>query len=167
MLTYEEVSELLEYRPEIGGSCLVWKKDVGNGKIKAGSAAGYTQKNGYVYVKIKRKLYRSHRLVWLLVTKNWPKDQLDHIDGVKTNNVIGNLRECNSHTNQQNRVKKYNSVTGYIGVAYDKERNKYLATIGYNGKRYNLGRFSTPEEAHVAYLEAKSKFHTFNPVPRA
>ena len=167
MLTYEEVTELLEYRPDVGGSCLVWKKKAAKNTI-IGSRAGCWDGSSYGrwFVRIRKKLYRAHRVVWLLNTGNWPTNQIDHIDGNPYNNAIANLRECNQSENNQNMVSHKNATSEHIGVCFDRTRKKWMASIAVYGKNKYLGRFDNEQDAIKAYREAKAQLHAFNPVPR-
>lgn len=172
MLTYEEVAAVLEYRPEVGGSCLVWKVDriSGHGKVqaKAGDLAGYKDPKNYWLVRVNRKLFKAHRLVWLLVHKEWPPCQVDHIYGAEVGNRVENLRLAfrNNADNTQNTRKYKNNTSGLTGVSFHKKINKWQSYIRVNNVQYHLGYFDTAEEAYAAYLEAKARLHTFNPVPR-
>ena len=171
MLTYEEVAELLEYRPDVGGSCLVRKVDVLSGKNKvqarAGDRAGTPDPSRrYWRLRVFGKMHRAHKLVWLLNTKEWPTKNIDHKDGDPENNDFSNLRQCTQRENNQNRKKSRNNSSGYLGVHWRKDMGKWVAQISHKGKRIYLGGYETPEKAYNAYLEAKAKLHAFNPVPR-
>lgn len=165
MLTYEEVSELLEYCPDVGGSCLVWKRSSGRAFI--GHRAGSPDpKRRYWRLKLLGKLRSAHQIVWLLNTKAWPEKHLDHVDGDPENNIFTNLRLCSRAENLQNQSRNRKNASGRIGAHWRKDADKWVSEIQIEGKRIFLGYFSSAEEAHNAYLEAKSKLHTFNPVPR-
>lgn len=84
---------------------------------------------------------------------------IDHIDGNRSNNHISNLRETDKYGNAQNRVKQTTNKSGYKGVYYFKDCNKWRAAITCRGKRTSLVLFDTPEEAHKAYCEAAMKLH--------
>ena len=102
-----------------------------------------------------------HRVVFLYHHGYIPKS-VDHINGVRTDNRIENLRPATSTENNRNRVIHKNNACGFKGVYLDKRRNNWVAsiTIGYKAKF--LGSFGTPEEAHAAYLKAASlKFGEF------
>jgi hypothetical protein len=87
----------------------------------------------------------------------WPV-QIDHINGVKTDNRCINLREASPRTNSENKKRAMPfSVTGFLGVS--KNKYGYNATIQTGGARKNLGLFKTPEEAHEAYKKEKRKMH--------
>ncbi len=162
----EEISTLLEYRPDVGGSCLVWKVDRGVRKLK-GTRAGCVD-GRYWRLRIEGKNYLAHRLVWLLVHKHLPTCHLDHIDGDRGNNQIENLRLTpkNQMDNMQNSAKQSNNTSGYTGVDWHKASNRWRARIKAQGVSYDLGRFDTPEEAYASYLAAKTELHTFQSIPR-
>lgn len=104
-------------------------------------------------------MYKAHRLAWLYITGQWPIDQIDHINGIRSDNRFCNLREIdltgNSH--QRNKPPK-NNKSGFIGV-YLTRSGKFRAQIGYLRTNIAIGVFDTPEQAHAAYLEAKKKYH--------
>lgn len=170
MLTYGEVSELLEYRPEVGGSCLIRKTDSfsGNGKVQAhaGDRVGSRQKDGYWHTCIKKHYYKAHRLVWLLNIKEWPNRGLDHINGDKSDNRIENLRLASQAENNQNTPKARDNSSGHIGVDFHKKTGKWRARISVEKRTRHLGLFDTKDNAIEAYLKAKATLHAFNPVPR-
>ena len=87
MITQEELKELLDYNPETG--LFTW--NVYN-NIKNKTTAG-TFNDGYIQIKIKQKIYQAHRLAWLYVYGEWPKGQIDHINGIRDDNRIENLRD--------------------------------------------------------------------------
>lgn len=82
-------------------------------------------------------------------------DCIDHINGIKDDNRICNLREV---THQENDFNKKN-IKGYC---FYKTRNNYKAEIGLNGKSIFLGYFNTEDEAKQAYLDAKKIYHNIN-----
>lgn len=164
MLTHEDISEILEYHPEVGGSCLVWKKRQAKNTI-VGARAGRRHYSGYWEIRAYYKLHKAHRLVWLLNTKEWPKCNIDHIDGDPSNNRIENLRQCTQSENNQNQIAQRSHRRLPIGVST--RGGKFRARIMLHGKERQLGMFKTPEEAHAAYLKAKARLHTFNPTQRA
>lgn len=167
MLSYEEVSEYLTYDPNVGGSCLVLKKTRGRrsqGSVMGDIRIGASENDVYWRVCILGYRTSAHRIVWLLNTKKWPEQYIDHIDGNSLNNRFENLRECTHKENHQNRAVRADNITGKMGVG--KHSGKYRARIMVDGVAHYLGLYSSSEEAHKAYLEAKRLLHTFNPVPR-
>jgi hypothetical protein len=129
-----------------------------------GKPAGSLRKDGYVMVNFvldgERIDILAHVLVWVLHHGRWPVDELDHRDGVGSHNWIGNLREATRPEQMQNMRP------GKRGTAFDPRDGRYSAVIRVDGKRISLGRFDTEQAAHEAYLKAKAKMHTFQPVPR-
>lgn len=87
---------------------------------------------------------------------------LDHIDGNPANNAITNLRECSMSQNQANKKRRCDNASGYKGVyfsTYRKHQNKpWTASLRLNGKNRFVGRYKTPEEAHVAYVLAAQRY---------
>lgn len=77
-------------------------------------------------------------------------EQVDHINGVKTDNQRDNLRLANNAQNNQNRPKQSNNTTGYRGVSFNSRLNRYRATI----QNKHLGYFDTAKEAALAYNDA-------------
>lgn len=93
------------------------------------------------------------------VIMNTPDDMdVDHRDGNGLNNTRGNLRNCTNTQNQRNREKLSNNTSGYKGVTWNKEREKWVAQIKVNGKLIRLGRFSKIEDAAHAYDQAAKKY---------
>ena len=129
-----------------------------NRRIKPGSVAGCLDTKGYRYIICDGRRYLEGRLAWFYTTGAWPKDQIDHIDGNKSNNRFANLREATQSQNMQNqrRAMRSNKI-GVLGVSLD--RGKFRAQIWFDGKQKFLGYFATAEAAHAAYLAAKRKFH--------
>lgn len=119
-------------------------------------------KDGYITssVKIgdKSQNIKMHRIV-MNPSKN---EQIDHINHMVWDNRKSNLRVCSSMQNNWNKNKTKANSTGYRGVYWSKERQKYVAEIMCDGKRYRLGRFKTAEEASKAYEQkAKELFGEF------
>lgn len=162
-MTSEKLKELLHYDPETG--VFIWKVDR-RGPAKAGTIAGRIKDNGYRDISVYSKRYQAHRLAWLYVYGVWPKEQLDHINGLPDDNRISNLREATNAENNQNIGKYSNNTSGYIGVDRQHKTNKWRARIQVDRVPTCLGLFDTPEEAYAAYLKAKEALHEFQPVPR-
>lgn len=87
----------------------------------------------------------AHRLVWALSTGSWPVHQIDHINGVRDDNRICNLRDVPRTTNSQNRGMGRNNTSGHVGVYINEGR--WCAQIKDNGVRRTLGRFDNIEDA--------------------
>jgi hypothetical protein len=154
-MTTKRIVDLLSYDAETG--FIYWK--VSNGRrAVAGSKAGSKHNAGYTRIGIDGVDYLAHRIAWLLYTGDWPKFQIDHINGDRNDNRIVNLRDVTPAENTQNQKKSQRgSKSGTLGVF--KVWNKYRADISFNGQHKYLGMFSSPTDAHRAYLEAKRSFH--------
>lgn len=160
-LTAERLRELLSYDPETGVFC--WKTRFSRSDL-LGKIAGTETARGYWIISIDGDRYLAHRLVWLYVYGVWPVDQLDHTNGIKTDNRVVNLRESTQAENMQNKRSKKGDGKLNLGAHYVKERGKWVAAITVNRVQKYLGIFKTQEEAHAAYAAAKLKYHKFSPV---
>jgi hypothetical protein len=128
--------------------------------IKLNRFVGWKQNGGYICVDYKGCKILAHRIIWVLHYGYWPIDQIDHINGIRNNNSILNLREANHSTNGMNRGCQKNNTTGYKGVY--KMRDRFQARITINGKYVYIGTYKTKEQASKAYkLYAKSIFGEF------
>lgn len=157
-LTQSRLKELLHYDPKTG--VFIWK--ISRGKRKAGSVAGGFSSYGYVEIRIDTVSYKAHRLAFLFVTGEIPVE-VDHINGVRTDNKWVNLRSCTTGENKQNLGgAKSNSKTGLLGSSFHKSSGKYRAAICVDRVITEIGYFATAELAHEAYLKAKAKLHTHN-----
>jgi HNH endonuclease/AP2 domain len=154
-LTHERLLEVISYDPVTG--VFVWKKPL-NGRIKVGQIAGSINTNGHRQIRIDKYFWVAHRLAWFYVNKTWPENEIDHIDLVKDNNSIGNLREATRIENCSNRTASaLTNTSGYKGVS--RLRGKWHAQIKQAGKCYHLGYFDDPKVAHEAYIAASKRLH--------
>lgn len=127
-----------------------------NYNSKAGAVSGSVNAcDGYVVVGFHRKLYKAHRVIWEMVNGHIPDGmEIDHINGVRSDNRLVNLRLVTDSGNMRNKKRHSNNTSGYAGVSWHKKSGKYSARIWGCGVRKNLGLFNTAEEAHQAYLTA-------------
>ena len=154
-LTIDRLKEVLSYDPETG----VFTHISPRKKIRVGEVSGHLDSsNGYITLRIDKKKYYGHRAAFLYMTGNWPNNVVDHIDGNRSNNKWENLRDVTRTVNQQN-IKKApaSSLSGKLGAF--KKKNRWASSIKSSGKVVRLGSFSTPEEAHAAYVSAKRNLH--------
>lgn len=147
--------QVLDYETETG--LFMWKVSVSN-NVKVGDIAGSKTKKGYLEIGLRGKQYRAHLLAWLYHYGAYPNLALDHINRIKTDNRISNLREVTHTENSHNRSDMKNNSSGYPGVFWRGERNCWIAVIWNNRKRKVLGSFSDPEKASEAYKSAKAQF---------
>lgn len=161
MLTAERLREVLEYDPTSGVFIQVIVFDGRGSRWKPGRVCGHVSKqSGYLTLRIAGKLYQAHRLAWLYLHGSYPAHQIDHLNGVRTDNRIANLRDVPNAINRQNlRKPRSDNETGYQGVTLDKRRGVYWARVRLNGVTTHLGCFDDPVAAHEAYLKAKRRMH--------
>lgn len=156
--TQSRIKELLNYDADSG--VFTWLSNRSN--VKAGAVAGCLSLNGYILIRIDKKLCLAHRLAWIYFYGDAGTPGLiDHINGNKTDNRIANLRPATKVTNGQNRrrAQANNVSSGLLGVAYIAHTRKFTAYINAGGKRKYLGLFRNKEDAHNAYLSAKRQMH--------
>lgn len=118
-------------------------------------------KEGRTYVQIQffKKKYLAHRIVWKMHYGTEPPPIIDHIDGDGTNNRISNLREATIYQNGWNTKKSSRNRSGYKGVSFNTERNKWRAAMRINGRDILVGYYKSREEAAAAYQKAAAAYH--------
>ena len=147
----EYVRSRIHYDPDTG--VMTWKTGPTKMTKIGGLATHASDKRGYLRIRMLRRLYMAHRVIWLLVHGEWPKLLIDHVNGDPGDNRLCNLREATYQQNNQNRKPRTRSLPK--GVA--RHRTKFQAFIKHNGKGYSLGIFDTPNEAHAAYCAAAKR----------
>lgn len=130
--------------------------------LNSDAIAGNLNGNGYVYIKISGKSYRAHRLAWLYVNGSLPSNPIDHINGIRHDNRIANLRECTNAENSHNQ-RRPQGTNPYIGVSFHKRSGLWQASIKKDKKQMHLGYFKNPEDARDAYIRAKQLLHPSAP----
>ena len=143
--TFEQVAACFRYDPETGQ---FWKK------------TGYTHKGGYGIVSIFAKNYKAHRVAWLLMTKQWPTNFIDHINGKPSDNSFKNLRLANYQQQAFNRKVRSDNKSGYTGVFFMRANKKwtsyiYIKTETAAKYRQYLGLFDTKDDAISARKHAE------------
>lgn len=161
MITQQRLRELVVYDPVDGVLRWVIRK----GPAKPGARIGGVDKEGYRRVRLDDRQYLEHRLVWLWHHGVFPRI-LDHIDRDRSNNRIENLRLCNESQNAANSGLASHNTSGYRGVYFEPDRQKWVARIRLvvDGQRlrYRIGRFDSAEDAAVAYnLHLRKHFENY------
>ena len=155
-ISQDRLKQLVNYNPETGA--FTWA--MARRKCSLGAKAGCKMRNGYIVIRLDDKLFYAHRLAWFYIHNEWPAQQVDHINGDRTDNRLENLRKATNAQNAQNNQKiRSTNTSGFTGVR--RENKKWLAEIKVNYRPIRLGLFETPEEAHEAYLKAKQDLHPF------
>jgi hypothetical protein len=114
---------------------------------------------GHGYLKLTliknkvRKTVKVHKLVanaFLLNPEH--KVCIDHINGVRTDNKMNNLRFASHSQNSQNKSISSNNISGTTGVSFHRSTNKWCAKIGLNNKQIHIGLYETKDEAIQARI---------------
>lgn len=151
--SFEEISSLFEYDSESG---LFFRK-IGAGSYRKDWTQGTRQSNGYRFFIVNGKKYLAHRLAFLLTHGSYPSGVIDHVNGIRSDNRICNLRDVTQGDNTKNTHVRLEKKKKFSGCTYDSKRNKWRAEAKIKGKRYSLGRFTTEIEAHEAYVSFMKK----------
>jgi hypothetical protein len=156
ILTQAKLREMFEYDLETGE----FKSKIRRGRFGKLKLVGTINPSGYRNIHINHKRFYAHRLVWLYLYGNMPENQIDHINGVRHDNRLCNLRLATVQQNAQNRGKQANNTSGYKGVTWSKKSQKWQAQICQNKCRIYIGLFNDPKEAHMAYIAKVKELHT-------
>lgn len=151
----DRIKEMVSYDPATGD--IRWRASAGT--VKRGSIAASVSALGYGRVKIDRKHYAAHRIAWALAHGQFPESDLDHVNGVRTDNRIENLRLATRSENQCNRGANKNNTSGQKGVNWNHGVSKWVARCAVNGKRRHLGYFDDLTAATLAYKQAAAEMH--------
>ena len=146
-LTAERLRQLLHYDYEAGTFIRI------SGRQGVGRTVGYKDTGGYLQICVDGRSHLSHRLAWLYVYGEWPKGEIDHINGSKSDNRICNLRIATRSQNMANSGTRKVSK----GVSWHKHSGKWNARIRIDGRDVSLGYYRTVEDAREAYRLAAIK----------
>ncbi len=149
MLTHDELKERMYYDSETG---LFNRLKNNYGKT------GHLHKSGYIKISFKRKMYYVHRLAWLYHYGVWPKNQIDHINGIKSDNRVCNLREATNTQNQYNTKKPKNNTSGYKGISWMKREKRWRVRINLDKKEICGGYFSDIEKAKEKLIKLHQEY---------
>ncbi len=158
ILTAEYLRSRLDYDSSTG--VFTHKHDFGS-RYKVGDRAdtsGHAALREYRLVNLLNQKFLAHRAAWLHTHGIFPGLPIDHINGNKSDNRIENLRAVEIRLNAENiRKPQKNNSTGFLGV--QPHQGRYRVRLTVDRKQIQIGMFSTPEEAHAAYVVAKRKYH--------
>lgn len=172
-LEIEVVKQLVDYCPQSG--LFTWRKrdekfiqsrDASvKRKICKNWNARYCEKpafttmsaRGYFVSTILCQRFYAHQIAWAIFNNEWP-DEIDHINGDRTDNRIENLRNVNHAENMKNLRRQKRNKTGAVGVWYDSARQSYQSYITVDKKRINLGRYKCLDDAIDARKKAEISF---------
>lgn len=150
VVSVERLRELFSYNPETGEIT----RKLGYGRAIAGQV--FCGSNN---ISVEGIHMRAGRIAWALHNGAWPPDGywVDHINGIKADNRIVNLRLATPTQNQQNKAGSGQYAKGVTWR--DRQTKPWQAKIRVNGERLHLGSFATHDEAAEAYKQAALKYH--------
>lgn len=155
MIDHAYVLDVFDYNPDTG----VLLRKFKNGSTRKMKPTGPDRS---IRARLFGKDIRGHRLIWFYVHGTWPDLFIDHINGDPSDNRLCNLRLATDAENKRNVGKRSHNTSGVKGVTWDKVNNKWLSHATYNGKGFNLGRYTNIEDAAAAYRSfAKANYGVF------
>ena len=156
MLTQARLKELLRYNRRTG--VFTWLQNRGGTAVK-GSVAGGLNSEDYIQIKIDGVLYKAHRLAWMYVNGAFPELEVDHRNGIRSENKFSNLRLADDSQTCCNRKVSTRSTSGVTGVHWNAEAGKWRARIKLHGRRILIGDFVRLDDAAAARLAFAKKIH--------
>lgn len=167
----ELLHKLLQYEPDTGK--FFWlprdvsffsdgvrsasrQRDAWNGRFAGREAFTCLTDDGYKGATILRISCLAHRVAWVMSYGALPKNHIDHINGIRDDNRIANLRDVRRTINQRNMKMKSNNTSGYNGVFRDLRRDKWGASICINNQKKHLGYFDDISDAVIARRNAET-----------
>lgn len=157
MITQERLKQLLHYDPNTG----VFRS------IAKNKTVGSLTDKGYVRLNIDKHLYMAHRIAWLYMKGEFPNVEIDHIDGVRSNNKWLNIRSATRKQNMENTALFCTSTSGHRGVTWYKRNGKWGATAFHDGKRHFAGLYASAEEAGQAAKKLRDELFTHHKTSHA
>ena len=153
MLTQKELKKHLHYNP---GTGIFTRLACSANNVKAGDIAGCLH-NGYIEIRVNKKRYLAHRLAWFYVHGEWP-EQIDHINHIRDDNRLFNLRDATNLENGKNQSKKITNTSGVTGVYWAKRNKKWIASVSINNKTKYLGSHIDKFEVICMRMSANNKY---------
>lgn len=148
LIDADVLRSLLEYNPETG---IFVNRINRSPNAKCKSVAGSLQNTGYISIHICGRKYLAHRLAYLYMTGGWPRNQIDHINGVRSDNSWVNLRDCTNGENMRNLKR--------AGKNIYPNGSGFMVKIQKDNKEFYLGTFRTYEEARGVAEQARMEYH--------
>lgn len=154
MITQDFLKQNFKYNPETGIFIRLTRPST---RVHIGDCVGSLRPDGYLKITIDKKNYLSHRLAWLYMTGKFPKEFIDHVNMIRSDNRFINLREATQGQNYFNSGCRSHSKIGLKGVTTNGDR--WQAQIRKDKRRIYLGTYDSPQEAHESYVIAAHKYH--------
>jgi hypothetical protein len=155
-INFVQLRRVLHYNPTTG--VFVWRVAIG-GKAKAGKVAGGNHST-YWGIQIGKRTYLAHRLAWLYMTGDWPDEDIDHRNRIRTDNRWENIREATPKQNAENLTVRPTLVSGCCGVNLDARTGLWKARITHEGLTRHLGYHQNLHDAVRARKTAEQKYFT-------
>jgi len=166
-LILKDLAKNYVYDPDTGYFTRI--KKTGSRNCVGYVAGSKRLRDNYIMISLSGKPYNAHRIAWLYMTGEWPKDQIDHINRIKSDNRFSNLRECTAQQNSRNTATSNKNKSGYKCVHWRGLPKKWAAGISVGGEYIELGLFDCRHDAARAYnakaKEVDSEFCYLNEVP--
>ena len=124
MITQERLKELFNYDPLVG----LFIRKVSRPSCKKGSIAG-TDNKGYVKICVDKKRFFAHRLAWMYMYGEWPRKEIDHLNHIKDDNRIINLRDVSRSDNARNFPLFLTNTSGYSGLYFNKKKKRWVVQL--------------------------------------
>lgn len=154
MLNQKELNTLFSYNPYTG---IVIRKTKPSGNTKIGGVVGTDNGRGYLKVMINQKGFFLHRVIWIMVY-GYIGEQIGHINKLKKDNRLVNLRCVNNIENNRNKNMLKNNTSGVTGVYMRKGSKNWYASIRVDWKLINLGTYKNKLDAITARKSAELKY---------
>lgn len=148
-LTQDLLKRYFAYCPNTGNFYRTLLRDRWGNETPLFKQVGTLREDGYLESMIFGKVYKNHRLAIFYTTGKWP-NEVDHINGNRSDNRLINLRDVSKQDNMKNRGKNRNNTSGTSGITWFNQTNQWRVRINANGKRISLGLFDTIDEAVAA-----------------
>ena len=150
----------LRYEPETGK--LFWRDCAdmpNNWRARYAETEAFTNvSGGYRTGRVDAATFGAHRVAWSIHYGEWPSNQIDHINGIRADNSIANLRVVTPQENSRNRTMNRDNTSGVCGVSWFKRLKKWKVQIKVDGRMIHLGLFDSIEDAAAARAEASARY---------
>lgn len=169
-----ELRKLLRYEPETGKlywlprpagmfatqrAASTWNSRYANTEAFTASLPNSRDsETAYLQGNVLSKHHLAHRVIWAIVYGEWPKDQIDHINGDRADNRLKNLRQVSVVENGRNQKLRKSNNSGVMGVHWYGARNSWQVYIDINRKRVHVGYFTDFDAAVSARRAAEVKY---------
>lgn len=166
-VTPDQMRAWIDYDPENGK--LTWRyRDISffkneksyksfNTRFPGTPALASASGRGYLMGRIQEQTCMAHRAAWAIYHGVWPQGEIDHINGIRFDNRIQNLRDVSRSVNAKN-VRRKPGASGIYGVIWDKKMKRWRVTIYNNGRCIHLGCAKDLEQARIMRIAAQEKY---------